>query len=284
MPVRTVRSKDREVHHEAMRRLLVIPIIAFLSSCGQVPNAVPQSSPAVSSLQPTRASSPTPSRATLRSSQRARSSQTKTSAFTGIAGHVVNGNDQAISGVCVTTHVDAEGKWGRRTDVKTDASGNYKIKLPYPGNPILVEIWDCHATPFFAPFERRGISPRRGQTITVDAVLKPGASVEGRVVDAGGNPLPEICVDAFDGRSDVNRYFSIYSVPSEANGSFRISGLAPSTIRLRFAGCEGSSFVAEWYDGVPAEEQYAGDFDQAASITLSAGKTTSVGNVELSRR
>jgi hypothetical protein len=186
-----------------------------------------------------------------------------------VEGVVRDRNGLPIFSICVSAY---EGNGGdpdyeRMTFLfaRTDRNGRYRGHLTTGGTSgWALEFWDCATEPTFAPREV-DVVQRLHQTRTVNAVLDLGGAVSGTARDNEGNPLPNICVDAFDGRYFVqHNYLSVYSVRSRPDGSYRIGGLAvmpeaPTgvagwgrpTTKILFGDCGSRSYFPQWWGGRP---------------------------------
>jgi len=105
-------------------------------------------------------------------------------------------------GVDPTTHTDAEGRF-HLPDVEP---GQLRLSVEAKG---------------FQPYSRSGLGILPGTETEVEVVLKPGATVSGRILDAEGRPLPGISVQGA-GRNDQ----------TDPRGRFRLVGISPGTHRF----------------------------------------------------
>lgn len=71
------------------------------------------------------------------------------------------------------------------------------------------------------------------------------SSISGRVTNSTGDPLEDICVQAFDSDGD-----KVSSGRSDAGGTYSLLGLDPGSNRLKFSGCEHgeNNVIPEFYD------------------------------------
>ena len=103
-------------------------------------------------------------------------------------------------------------------DRRTDREGRLHFTSLLPGdNPLSIR------EPRFAPWSGT-VSSVAGATATLRVTLGPSGSVEGRILDALGNPKAKIEVK-------IGRYgdFMASFVRTDADGRYRIDGVAPGT-------------------------------------------------------
>ncbi|HEX8767367.1 MAG TPA: carboxypeptidase-like regulatory domain-containing protein, partial [Jatrophihabitans sp.] len=86
-------------------------------------------------------------------------------------------------------------------------------------------------------------------SVTVNAVLSPGAAITGQVTDSAGNGIPDAFVDTYgaDGSS-----LSSYAV-TDAAGSYQLTGVPATAVVVCFqtdqvGGANGTGYLAECYD------------------------------------
>ncbi|HEX4999853.1 MAG TPA: carboxypeptidase-like regulatory domain-containing protein [Terriglobia bacterium] len=122
---------------------------------------------------------------------------------------------------------------GEALSAMTDESGKFRIdRIPpgayrlFVGNFAYVpaEYGQRHSSQPGTP-----IILREGDSFTVDMELTPAATIEGKVVNEAGDPVPKYLVKAFRARYERgDRLFTggEYAV-TEENGRFRLFGLTP---------------------------------------------------------
>ncbi len=106
----------------------------------------------------------------------------------------------------------------------TDGDGWYRLDGISPGKQTL----EARAEGYRRAVREIEAPPR---TTTLDFELERGLEVSGRVVDDGGNPVPGAQILLSAGRFSVDAPRAL----SEADGSFRLSGLQDGTYMLRAA-------------------------------------------------
>lgn len=146
----------------------------------------------------------------------------------------VTGPDGPVSGARVTAYV--AGNWGAQKHGVSDKNGAYRIEDLAAGK-ALIQVF---AAGFFQPDfpeqwwtalqsgtlpERWSVEIEEGGEATLDLLLSPGQSVEGRVEDALGAPVEGAFVRP-NGRSETD------NVLTGADGSFRVDGVAPGNSYL----------------------------------------------------
>jgi hypothetical protein len=148
------------------------------------------------------------------------------------------------------------------------APGTYRLQVSRPG-----------LAPVLNPFEQPAIVVTAGQTTrAADVPLQKGGAITGRVVDARGEPVPEMLVRL---EPTTRSTPPLVSQPGRTNdiGEFRVAGVAPGSYYLvaapqpsmPFASVPPTSprgFIPTFYPA--ALEQSA-----AQPIDLSAGQTMS---------
>ena len=112
----------------------------------------------------------------------------------------------------------------------TDAAGQFAVSAPHGEVPVVVQ----HPS-----YQRTTVDVAEGQD-RADAALERGATVRGRVLDAGGKPVEAAIF--FDGPTPA-------MVRSRADGSYEASGLAAGDYRVGARRPQGPS----WKDMPPRE-------------------------------
>lgn len=135
-------------------------------------------------------------------------------------------------------------------------------------DPVKVGAYELYAskTGLVPAFMMVKVVPGTGQQV-VDPVLAIPSSVSGRVTDElTGDPIAGVTVfvstmSASDG----------YSTMTAADGTWKVQGLAPGTVTVRFEPEDGSPYYTAWYSG-------AGSQSGATVISLSetGGQVTNI--------
>lgn len=100
--------------------------------------------------------------------------------------------------------------------VLTNAKGRFHVGGIEPGTVEILASADCCRP----TFQRHQVEPGVAESV-IEIVLRPGASIEGIVLDPGHRPLPGVLVSA-DGRSNH----------TATDGRFRLTGLDTGTVAL----------------------------------------------------
>ncbi len=99
------------------------------------------------------------------------------------------------------------------------SEGRYAAALTEPGK-YRVEV----RGPGYAKSSKE-LQAEPGQVFRMNYVLQPGGIIRGRVVDAGGRPVPEGDVFYREGNTS-------FGVPIDRDGTYRIEGLTPGPYRV----------------------------------------------------
>ncbi len=146
------------------------------------------------------------------------------------------------------------------------AQTGFKVKFSYCATSS-----DIHFTQWFnnkADFASATVVPViAGSTSSgINASLVPATgsgSISGVVTNLKNEPIPTVCVSAFEpGEVEVA------GAITGSDGSYNISGLGTGTFKVEFQACASSPYGAtQWYDNKP-------DFDTATPIAVTDGFDT----------
>ena len=124
-------------------------------------------------------------------------------------------------------------KEGRRDrQVLADSQGRFSLGGLWPAQPY--ELFAAGGREGLAPSERQTIvTSDTGSPVEAEVVLEAGASLEGLVVDAAGEPVPyaQVIANGLSGRiwQLLERAPAVFA---DAEGRFRFQGLPAETMRL----------------------------------------------------
>ncbi len=145
-----------------------------------------------------------------------------------LAGRVVDERQRPIAGAYVSAMMQRSMIRGRRQrPAETDAEGRFEIADVEPGTLML------HAQAAgYQQGQLTGLEvPAGGELAGLEIVLRPGATVEGRVRDAAGEPVAGVKVGVVRMREGSYSSHSSGS-ESDAEGRYRVEGLAPGPVTV----------------------------------------------------
>ena len=151
-----------------------------------------------------------------------------------ISGMVTNEAGQPLAGICVY----AQSEDGDYASVETGPDGTYRAK-GLLGGPHQVRFRDCDGLGYVsewyedASYETADPVPVRigSDTAGIDAELSVGGTIAGLVTNSEGEPIANVCVDAYNDES--------YGYgDSDESGRYRIAGLDTGTYELHLADCQ----------------------------------------------
>ncbi len=192
----------------------------------------------------------------------AASSSSPASLLTGTIAGIVTGQDGApVVGACVRiarqsfpalARTASDGSYSvSGLTASSDESDEYRVDVDA----------SCGTGQFSDDYElfHTSVLVRSNETTTADAVLTLGGSIGGRIVDASGNPLQNVCVQV---RSDA----SASSTMSLYDGTFAVPGLPPASYTVSFSDCGGLNVQGKFYGD-------AVDVSGATPVVVDAGQT-----------
>lgn len=183
----------------------------------------------------------------------------------------VTGRGDPLHDACVSAQ-SPTGYFSARTDKNGEytitrlPAGAYRVRFSACGaGDYAMEWWNDQ--PGFATADEITLTP--GETRGgIDAELAPAAAITGRVTDARGDPIPDICVVAQSATA------SYLGQVTDSSGAYTIGGLPAATYRVQFTACGTGNYVTEYWDDRP-------DSATADSFALAAGETRGGINAEL---
>jgi hypothetical protein len=168
-----------------------------------------------------------------------------------ISGVVTNKAGHPLAGICVTA-TRASGftlaaSVGQIGQPPTGSHGTYKISGLTPGR-YDVSFTPCFGSHQYVPQWYRGaaslssataVTVRAGKTTAgIDGHLIVGGTVSGRVRNASGGPLRNICVFVYDGRTGSYGFGTTGKA-----GTYRAPGLGTGSYSVEFSACANQNYV-----------------------------------------
>ncbi|MBI2353617.1 MAG: carboxypeptidase regulatory-like domain-containing protein [Deltaproteobacteria bacterium] len=196
--------------------------------------------------------------------------------FASIAGKVTSTDNTALANVTVTAYHAVTGETAGTAT--TDANGLYTINLFVSGGTYKLSFMPAALSGYLSswygdkpdfPTAQPAAVARGGMLSNLDAVLKPGGMVSGKVTDESGTPLATATVAAYNPATGAR---VSNSVLSDSNGNYLIKGLPTGTYAIWFA---KYLHLSEYYNDKP--NRTAADV-----VTVTAPLTTADINAVLS--
>ncbi|WP_022879971.1 carboxypeptidase regulatory-like domain-containing protein [Microbacterium sp. B19] len=158
-----------------------------------------------------------------------------------------------------------------------DVTGRYVIRgLPAGSYLVRFSPWDSSLLPQWwkdaaVIGSATSVTLARGEARDgIDATIRTGATVSGRISAPAGTDLASVSVSVYDvARPEV----AVTSTTARSDGTFSIAGLPTGAYKLLFGGAAG--IVPEWWRDAP-------DFASATALNLVAGSTAKDVNPTLS--
>ena len=154
-----------------------------------------------------------------------------------VSGRVAGPDGKPVAGATVTLAEEARSGSSSRVSrrmANADDEGGFSFGGVAPGPLALSAEAPRHQTA-----ELRGLEVKAGQELAgVDLVLPAGAAVEGRVLSPEGRPVAEAVVAVNEASRGRSVYFSPLRTAADADGHYRIDGIAPGphTLEVRADG------------------------------------------------
>lgn len=174
----------------------------------------------------------------------------------GITGKVTDTAGNPLKEICVTA-VDPDARYARSwARMATDTLGRYSLTGLRPGRYI-VSFDNCswggdYFPEYYDDKPGQDLADRvevpSGTTVSgIDASMVRGGAISGRVTNESGDPIPAVCVGAYDASGALSR--SGYTDPT---GAYRINRLGGGDYRLRLTHCDSlRRYASEWYRDKP---------------------------------
>jgi hypothetical protein len=205
-----------------------------------------------------------------------------------LAGFLTTKSGLPISNSCVAAgSLDASGLdigGGSGDNSFTADNGWYSIPDLSPGLYQVEFDIACpngrHATEFFRsqPDSTTAgyVALNPGVTTRVDAKVGLAGSINGKVTDKAGRPLPGICVYVANARNGQLISLADDSAGTGHRGNYLIGQLAPGRYLVQFSDCYNDFYGSQWYHRVNRESF-------ATQVIVRAGHTTTGINGVLTR-
>jgi hypothetical protein len=161
-----------------------------------------------------------------------------------ISGVVTNKAGHPLAGICVSatriaTGVNLVEITGQIGPPITGSRGTYKISGLAAGR-YDVSFSPCGGSLQYAQQSATAVRVRAGKTTSgIDGHLVVGGMLSGRVVNASGTPLRNICVFAFDDRTG-----SFGFATTGKAGTYRARGLSTGSYTVEFSPCANQNYVS----------------------------------------
>jgi hypothetical protein len=164
-----------------------------------------------------------------------------------------------IGGICV---MDDQGDFGT-----TNAAGTFTIDQLPAERTIVSFAGGCGSSGSYTPqFYDDQVTQEAARPIVIsaghvtsgiNAAMRPGATIAGRVVNSAGRPVPGVCVGIVPADLVADGFFPFAVSTTNSSGSYAVANLAPGDYAAAFvSGCAGPSNAAalQWFKGQPTEE------------------------------
>ncbi len=181
------------------------------------------------------------------------------------------GAKAGIAGICVVVTPVGAGSFASAT---TAAEGKYKVEELHAGTyHVLFE--NCPGGPHnVAPrywnekSKSAGPDPLtvgEGETKEANASMRLGGEIRGRLLNAQGQPLAGVCVEAF--QSQVGEEDA--TAETGASGEYTLLGLPSGSFKVEYAPCS-ANVVAGYYDQENPPGDLTSDFLSASFVPVKA--------------
>ncbi|WP_308287726.1 carboxypeptidase regulatory-like domain-containing protein [Cryobacterium sp. 1639] len=155
------------------------------------------------------------------------------------------------------------------------AAGDYSLEFSAWGADAFSEWWQNQPDQESAD----SLTVAAGDTLTdINADLEKAATISGTITGDGapGATLADVRVRVYNTDGD-----QINSARTDENGDYTVTDLREGTYTLQFSASTGASFLSEWWDGQPTQEQATpitlkpSESRTNVDATLAAGATVS---------
>jgi len=192
-----------------------------------------------------------------------------------ISGTVTDTHGNPVADECI--ELDGTGNYTALVPYRTGSDGTYVIDQLSAGTYQVGFFSGCGNSASYAPTwygnqpsedTATPIAIATGATFTANVVMQPGATITGRVTNAAGHRLSNICVDATAGPFSGEFYPPLGALTRTHNGNYTLSGLAPGNYLINFGCGYGARFPALYFPDAP---------DAGLAQAVSAGPGTTSG-------
>ena len=192
-----------------------------------------------------------------------------------ISGVVTDAHGHPIAGLCI--NVGSAGYVN--TSNGTLADGSYFVNELAAGTYQLGFSSGCGNSGNYAPYWydnqsnpdlAANIKLTRGEPLTINAQMQPGAAISGSVTDSHGRKLWGICVTVAT-PLDAELFGGFEQIAYSYNGAYHFAGLTPGPYLLDF-GCGSSRYANTWFPN-------AADPGAADAVSAPVGQTAGISAV-----
>lgn len=178
-----------------------------------------------------------------------------------ISGRVTSPNGRPLAGIVVS----AGDYNGDGNEVCTGAKGGYAINQLPPGRYTVAFSTGCGARGNWAPqyyphqsdpYDAGVVKVGPSQRVTgIDATMRPGAIITGRVTSPAGRPLSKVCVQvgpvggAYQGLETGFPFGT--QVRTGPDGSYRVRRLPAGRYAVLYTACRQTGYADRWFGGRP---------------------------------
>jgi hypothetical protein len=190
-----------------------------------------------------------------------------------ISGQVTDGTGTPVANVDVVVF-NMTNNWlnSMETDVNGNyqlngfAAGSYKVRFN-SNNPLYAMEWYNNQP---TAQHANAVTVIVGNVSSgINAVLKPGASISGRIYDENNNGIENVSVQIYD----LNCQF-LMGTSSEANGNYSIGCLSAGNYKIQYETNTAPNYVCEWYND-------QSNFESADAIMIETGQNLTDINAQL---
>ncbi len=189
-----------------------------------------------------------------------------------ISGTVTDSHGHPLAGLCI----DVVGSDSGNSPYGTLSDGTYYVDQLPAGTYQLGFSTGCGNSGNYAPYwyddqtdisQAKPIKLTRGESLTINAQLRPGAAISGTITDSHGRKLSGVCVEA----STADSFGSLQLAFAE-HGSYELTGLAPGKYQVDFGCGVSNRYADQWFPNAP-------DPAAADAVSVPVGRTSGINAV-----